>query len=1395
MPTINKRFLLKLVLVVLGLAGTLAAAHALQARRIPDALRRQADLTAENGKTDAAIRYLRQYLEFEPDDIEAHVRLVELIKSRATGGRGQNELVFLYDKILRLDPDRDDTRKQALAHCLRVGRYSDAAAHADALVRKFPDDGALWGQLGTAQLGLNQTVEARTAYETAITKNPTEMAAYQRLAQLVWKNQSDTAGARAVLGRMVAALPQEPQAYLIRAKFEAFVAEDDARANRAGDLDLALRDLRRMLELDPENADGSLLLAELLQKGRDIPTAHAVLRDAASLYPRDLRLTRALAWLELIRGNVPAALAALEDGLRHAPDGLDLLVPLADLLVQQGDTARTADILRRLEAKRLPPTQVKYLKARLAMRQEKWAEAIDHLEKLRAESTKLPGLETQSNLLLATCFERTGDSDGQEKALMRVLGADPAHVPARLGVALLYQNLGRFDDAARELDAAVTSPLAPGMVVTQWARTKTHRLRSGAAGPDDGRKLDAALVALAPRFGAASSEPIVLRATAAAAQGKYAEAAQLLRKEAARRPGDTRLWAALAHAAADATGTAAGLAVVDEAQAAAGDGPDVRLARARLYAREPGRIRPIAPLADHIDGWAEADQQRLLYGLTDVYDELGDRGKVVEMVRAIAARRPTDAAGWLRVAERAADAGNAPALAEARAALAKIEGETGVSVLVCDARVATDTRAAEKLSAAVGANPNRADACLVLARVKADAGDAKEAVRLAERAYLLEPTGVEPARAWVLALMKAGSEDQAAKAVARLAADPRWAGEPFRRLMAGVIERVPPASAPAVLAWCRPAIERDPDGPAWLAARAPAGADAVLAAAAAAPTATADDWLRLALRHAAAGRPQQVDATFTAARGKLSPSAYFAAAAVFTQCPDGKGWTPPVTDPAEKRAFAQAQLAVALSRSDADAAVRVLEAFVADTGTRPADAGWAKRNLAMLLASRGTPEGRTRAAGLLADANGGGATVEDLRATAGVLTTLARYLEGDDRRAALGRAAAALDSVHKSTQSPRDLYNLSQLHRLAGDRKAARAGLNELMRSDPRNLYYLVAALDDLTEDRNFAAADGFAGRLRSLYPGEFRAVASVARYEAKSGKPDRALALAEGYAGAADAGAGDYLARSARVAELLDELCRLPGVKGTPSGKAMAAAAAERFAALVPSRPEAVVGVAGVLASDGQTPEAFAKIEQYGRYLPDRVRAQAGLAVLRTGGATDRQFDTVRAWLDAALAAAPADVPMKLAEAEYLTLRQQPDKATEVYTKLLERDPRNVVALNNLAWLRCADPATARQSLDLLDRAAREAGITGDLLDTRGRTRITLRQYELAETDLKEAIALEPTALRWFHLAVLYLNQPSPQPDRAAQAFREAKARGIDVRAIHPADLATFRLLETNNP
>ena len=40
MPTINKRFLIKTILVLLAFTGVLIGAHTVQARRIPDALKR-----------------------------------------------------------------------------------------------------------------------------------------------------------------------------------------------------------------------------------------------------------------------------------------------------------------------------------------------------------------------------------------------------------------------------------------------------------------------------------------------------------------------------------------------------------------------------------------------------------------------------------------------------------------------------------------------------------------------------------------------------------------------------------------------------------------------------------------------------------------------------------------------------------------------------------------------------------------------------------------------------------------------------------------------------------------------------------------------------------------------------------------------------------------------------------------------------------------------------------------------------------------------------------------------------------------------------------------------------------------------------------------------------------
>ncbi len=373
--------------------------------------------------------------------------------------------------------------------------------------------------------------------------------------------------------------------------------------------------------------------------------------------------------------------------------------------------------------------------------------------------------------------------------------------------------------------------------------------------------------------------------------GKHKEVIQFLRKETARRPGDARLWAFLADVVADAHGTAAGLGVVDEAQAAAGDGPDVRLVRAKLYVAEPGRVRPLAPLAERIESWPEADQLRLLYGLVEVFDHVGDQANVIQMLRRIAGRRPADAVLWTRIHERATLTGDAKSAAEARAALVKLEGETANSVVLCDAATADAKDAAksiELLTATFGSNPTRSDACLALARLFRLTGKAADAARLTERAFALEPTRYEAAKAWLTHLCGVGVDDRAQQLVTRLATDPRWAGDPFRRVIASVVPTVPTATAAKLLGWTRPHVERDPGGLGWVAdiARTHKVFDPIplLEEATRRPTATADDWLCLAL----ARKPDDLNS----ARAKLTPAAYLAAVSLLLETAAGKEFDP-----------------------------------------------------------------------------------------------------------------------------------------------------------------------------------------------------------------------------------------------------------------------------------------------------------------------------------------------------------------------------------------------------------------------------------------------------------------------------------------------------------------------
>ncbi len=372
MPTLNTKLLLRLVVALIVLVGGLVALHQVQAGRVPDALLWQANDAAEKGKTDKAIFYLKQYLEFRPNDYDTAVKLADLMTERAVTLKGFSNAQFLYERVLRESPQRHEVARKLIALCIRMGRHADALAHAERLLQQFPNDGALLAQVGECQVAQNHVADARKSFEKAIELAPDNIRAFDLYARLLLRHFNRPRDARTILDRMVEANPGQFEAFLVRARF----AKSEERNNEC------MRDLDRVFMLDPENGEALVLSAEILQTRGELRRAKEALHDTIALYPRFAHGYRALSWLQLLTGNQADARATLERGVAMLPDAPELLTPLAEIWIDQGEFDRVEGAIQKLEARKDSAPRVNYLRGRTLMKRGRWNEAAAVLDAL-----------------------------------------------------------------------------------------------------------------------------------------------------------------------------------------------------------------------------------------------------------------------------------------------------------------------------------------------------------------------------------------------------------------------------------------------------------------------------------------------------------------------------------------------------------------------------------------------------------------------------------------------------------------------------------------------------------------------------------------------------------------------------------------------------------------------------------------------------------------------------------------------------------------------------------------------------------------------------------------------------------------------------------------------------
>jgi tetratricopeptide (TPR) repeat protein len=1397
MPTVNRRLLLRLFAVIVLLGGGLAGLHYAQADRVPEALLWQASHAADDGKLDKAILYTRQYLEFRPEDYDAAVRLGELILKRGNSVRELSTVLFIYERVVREAPQRDDVRRKLVDLCVRLNRTTDALIHAQTLIERLPNDSKLWEQMAICQVAQNQFEEGRQALEKAIQVDPANVSAYERLAHLLEEQLHQPDAAQACYERVVKTNPADPQAFLARAGHW-------KQLNKTAE---CMRDLERVLELSPKNADALLMTAEVLQGRGEIARARQMLTEAAALYPRDMRMYRSLSWLEVCLGNIPGAVACLEQGMKELPNEIQLLTPLADLLIQQNDLERAQSIIARLETKKDRSGQVGYLKGRMLMQQGKWAEAVAAFEPLRTEAVSTPGLAAQLSMLLSACHDRLGNDEAYAEALQRVLTIDPSHLSARLALGGRHLAEGRWDEAIREYTVAAKSPYAPLGVHITLGRLQIVKARATQAGPQEWHEVGQYIERLRERF-KQSAEPVILASEWLSGQGEFEKAAQLLRKEAGRKLNDPRLWVELANVTARYDGWRAALEVLDDAQGLIGDQVELRLARGQLWTHQrmesdgPAREEKLQQLERRLEAFPDAEQLRLLSGLADLYANARDTDALKRIYRLLAVRMPRDVAVRKALCLELLDEDSAGELPRLLQEIQRLEGGSNLTVTLLSAlrvieksapRDPAFARAAEALPPLLAAAPDRGDVHFLVGRIAEKSGDVKAAARHYEQAVGRDRSSLRYLQADFSLLLRAGDDTTAKRMLERLYYDPRLTPQRFQALLNASLANAPEATIRKCIGWLDPLAAKDAlclmaIGDLLAARKLGEQAEAEYRACVAAAPKMVDGWRTLIAYLATHGRADW-DAELGRSNGILGAERYCRLCA---DCMDAihsvqPKWQPPLADANERRLFAQARLAVLVGRGEREQAVALLKGIVGDATARPEDVAWARRSLTLMAVVSGKPEERVEALrALLQEKAAATPTLEERRGRVSVLAAGLRHLKGAERKAALAEAIETLGAaVSDKDATTKDWYLLAQFQRQAGDRAGYRKSMSELIRREPENLFYVSAYLDELLQANDLTAAEQEVGKLHGAVH-DLRVAASVARYYCLSDAPARVVETVEKYAQAADPGTPEALGRLRQAAELLDQLARLAGTRRSESAKVLAGAALEKYRMAMRTSPDVLESYVALMAHQGQATAALELIQERKTQLSPRALAAAGLAVVRQGGATPRQFQTVRQWVETARAEQPAAIAPLLELAELGTLQQDYAAAEQAYRAVVKVDPKNVVALNNLAWLIAPRPESATEALGLIDRAIQLAGVTGELLDTRARILIAAGRYDRAIEDLNDALSQSQTSLRYFHLAVAQLKQA--RKEDALAAFKKAKARGLDPKVIHPNDLPAYK-------
>jgi tetratricopeptide (TPR) repeat protein len=1378
---------------------------------------------AKPPRYDLAGSYLKEYLSLRPDDPDALELQAEIINDTASTPEHVRSALAVGDKVLRLDPERSETRRRQVKLYLKLAQlegpdrvpFQNARLVADAMLKDVeeaaakakteandPEANRLMAQIieGQAKMASWDKAildDAVKYYRAALKSDPKDVIAARALAEIYINQKNDMSSAEQVLNALLEA---SPTAETHLARYAVFLAADREDKGRK-----AAVEMDQAVALKPQDRDIRLeASSDALRRG-DIDSARRHL-DAIPQKEQDnykVRLARGV--VELHENRADEAIDNWRQSLvmRGGTDE-DLTWRLAFVLLNLGRTTEAAPLLdqyRRLTGGNEPTPACSYLFALRDLKENHPVSAIKALETLKLKAP--PILEPQIYYTLGQAYEAIRDEsqalDAYEKASVHPLAKKSAS--PRLAQLRLLQTL-RPDEAEVSLRKGLSSSPDEPTLLVALARVEYQKQMRRPFYRRSWKDFEDTLARArqaAPNSGALA----MVEADYQAQNGRLDEAVSMLGQAIKHDKKDAELWTAYANRLAMRGEADEALMVLERASdpAAVGDQAAIRIARAQLLTIQGHGQEAREALVKDLDKLPPVQRPLVWAALGDFYVGQKDFASARQAYTEWANLLPEDPKPRLFLLERAlADAtpdsdrlvnecieslekiGKAQELytriAQAEVLLRKPRGASAEPESARDKRFEKAETLIKQIQQQA---PKQRYGFLLEGQLQEARGKIKEAIKAYERA--LELDAGQTALSKLIVLYSRTHDDAKLQRLNEnrpdlSAVQDRIAAEVAMGMKEN--DRAKTIAAKVVLS--------DPenlDARVWQARLLTQMGDLTAAEAALRELTThkpaqPGPWLALLAWQLQKGQPKSAAATVDQIKSKVKTAQ---PEFLWAQCYRKIG------DLAHALEYYEASLvkwpddsAVASSAADffqatgrAEQAEAALRAYLKRNPKQP----WAPRALALLLSARGrqNPEAWEEANRLMAAAPNSPDNAEKIEDRLTRAIVLARSPDSSNRRAAAEQLERLLRDL------PRDVATaalsrrvLSELYVESGELSKVRRQA-EIDAQGATSPAVIAAYAQSLMREELWDQAEKQVDRVESLDPGQPYVARLRAQLLKGRGKLGDAIALLEKYFQDHE----NQPAAPAIGAEILRGLMEL-GPGADDSVDRLATALSKKW-------PRTGWMLASFRAKQGQYKDAFdlyASAAAAGSR--EAVENSIALAVRDRDPEHIKQAAIV---IDAALKLHPEDADLLTKKGFLRHFQRDYEDEVRLYEQALALEPIDFRFLNNMAWTLSEGLGQYPEALKRIEEAFSKAGAYPQFLDTRGVIYTRLNRLDEAVKDFLVAAqnakgtASYPTIQ--FHLARAYYLAHRESDARLALERAKTADPKINVESLEPKERGEF--------